>query len=127
MQTRASSVGRIRNEVWRESFDAIGIRVAFKSVKKGELIKAARLCQVQMSDAKPGVQPMRFPDGEAKPAYWDFLYFSFTIAVPAQTADISLGSRAMRKTVLAKSVLSFLFNSVIIGMSINISAELVSS
>ena len=78
-------------------------------------------------NAKSDVLSMRFPDGETQPDYWDFLYFSFTIAVAAQTADISLGSRAMRKTVLAQSVLSFLFNSAIIGLSINIAAGLVSS
>lgn len=70
---------------------------------------------------------LRFPDGEQEPDYWDFLYFSFTIAVAAQTSDISVMSRAMRKAVLAQSVLSFLFNAAIIGLSINIAAGLVGS
>jgi uncharacterized membrane protein len=68
-----------------------------------------------------------FPDNEPNPDYWDFLYFSFTIAVAAQTSDVSVMSHALRKAVLAQSVLSFLFNAAIIGLSINIAAGLVGS
>ncbi len=73
----------------------------------------------------PNQRALRFPDQEENPNYWDFLYFSFTIAVAAQTSDISVMSRPMRKVVLAQSVLSFLFNITIIGLSINIVAGLV--
>ena len=71
-------------------------------------------------------RPLKFPDKELVPDYWDFLYFSFTIAVALQTADVSIMSRPMRKIVLAQSVLSFLFNMVIIGSSINVFASLIS-
>jgi uncharacterized membrane protein len=68
---------------------------------------------------------LRFPDNEDNLDYWDFLYFSFTIAVAAQTSDVSVMTRSMRKTVLAQSVLSFLFNVAILGLTINIAASLV--
>jgi uncharacterized membrane protein len=68
---------------------------------------------------------LRFPDNESNPDYWDFLYFSYTIAVAAQTSDISVMSRSLRKVVLAQSVLSFFFNVAILGFSINIAAGLV--
>ncbi|SNS63073.1 Uncharacterized membrane protein [Noviherbaspirillum humi] len=77
--------------------------------------------------APEGDRPLRFPDESLRPGYWDFLYFSFTIAVAAQTSDISIASTAMRKAVLAQSVLSFFFNAAIIGMSINIAAGVVGS
>jgi uncharacterized membrane protein len=70
-------------------------------------------------------RPLHFPDNEENPDYWDFLYFSFTIAVAAQTSDVSVHTRTMRKVVLAQSVLSFLFNVAILGLSINIAAGLV--
>ena len=70
---------------------------------------------------------LSFPDKEGSPDYWDFLYFSFTIAVAAQTSDVMVMSRSMRKTVLAQSILSFLFNVAIIGLSINIAAGLLGS
>jgi uncharacterized membrane protein len=72
-----------------------------------------------------GPLPLLFPDNEKNPDYWDFLYFSFTIAVAAQTSDVSVQTRTMRKVVLAQSVLSFLFNVAIIGLSINIAASMV--
>jgi len=70
-------------------------------------------------------RPLRFPNDFKEPDYWDFLYFSFTIAVAAQTSDISITTRAMRKVVLAQSILSFFFNAAIIGFSINIAAGLI--
>lgn len=69
--------------------------------------------------------PLLFPDRDVSPDYWDFLYFSFTIAVAAQTSDVAVNTRAMRKVVLVQSVLSFLFNVAILGMSINIGASMV--
>jgi uncharacterized membrane protein len=68
---------------------------------------------------------LQFPDEEVTPNYWDFLYFSFTIAVALQTSDVAVMSRQVRKTVLAHSILSFFFNAAILGFSINIAASLV--
>ena len=70
---------------------------------------------------------LRFPDAELSPDYWDFLYFSFTIAVAAQTSDISVMTRSLRTAVLVQSVLSFFFNVAVVGLSINIAAGLVGS
>lgn len=66
-----------------------------------------------------------FPDRPAEPLYMDFLYFSFTIAVASQTADIAPGNRRVRRIVLAQSILSFMFNMAILGLTINIGAGLV--
>ena len=74
----------------------------------------------------PNAPPLQFPDRELEPDYWDFLYFSFTIAVASQTADISIRSRAMRRAVLGQSLLSFFFNTSILALSINIAASLFS-
>jgi uncharacterized membrane protein len=66
--------------------------------------------------------PLRFPDDLKEPDYWDFLYFSFTVAVAVQTSDVAVMTRPMRKMVLGQSVLSFFFNLSILGLSINIAA-----
>ena len=73
----------------------------------------------------PNPLPLRFPDDEKEPDYWDFLYFSFTISVAVQTSDICVMTRGMRKLVLGHSVLNFFFNLVILGLSINIAAGLI--
>lgn len=77
--------------------------------------------------SSPSKRPLAFPGHETHPDYWDFLYFSFTIAVAAQTSDVTVMSREMRRVVLVQSVLSFLFNVAILGLSINIAAGLVAT
>jgi uncharacterized membrane protein len=70
---------------------------------------------------------LRFPEPDEpgfRPDYADFLYFSFTIAVASQTADVSITSRSMRRLVLLQSVLSFVFNTTILALTINIAAGL---
>jgi uncharacterized membrane protein len=77
--------------------------------------------------ALPQQRPLQFPGPQQEPDYWDFLYFSLTLAVAAQTSDVAVQTRAMRKMVLAQSVLSFFFNLLILGLSINIAAALIQS
>jgi len=69
---------------------------------------------------------LQFPslDATFKPDYADFMYFSFTIAVASQTADVSITTRPMRRLVLLQSVLSFVFNTTILAFTINIAASL---
>ena len=69
---------------------------------------------------------LRFAEGLRNPNYWDFLYFSFTIGVAVQTADVGVATRGMRKVVLGQSLIGFLFNTAILGFSINIAAGLFS-
>jgi uncharacterized membrane protein len=69
-------------------------------------------------------RPLRFPD-TTMPVFWDFVYFSFTIAAACQTADVSTLNAAMRKTVLTHTLISFLFNASILGFAINVTAGLI--
>ncbi len=59
------------------------------------------------------------------PHYWDFLYFSFTIAVASQTADVTVTTTSMRRLVMLQSVLSFVFNTAILALAVNIGAGLI--
>lgn len=72
-----------------------------------------------------GARSLKFPNSDEAPNYWDFLYFSLTISVAAQTSDISVMTTEMRKVVAVQSVLSFIFNAAIVGLSINIAAGLI--
>jgi uncharacterized membrane protein len=71
-----------------------------------------------------GKPPIRFPDDIKEPNYWDFLYFTFTIGVASQTADVAIATTPMRKLALLHSVLSFLFNTTILALAINVGASL---
>ena len=68
---------------------------------------------------------LEFPGAAAgvEPDHTDFLYFAFTIAVTAQTSDVAVSSRPMRRLVLAQSILSFAFNTTILAFSINAAAS----
>ena len=61
MHTLASTTGRLRDEFWRRSLEAIGIRVVFKSDRIGDIIKASRQGTVQMFETNWIAD---FPDGE---------------------------------------------------------------
>lgn len=72
------------------------------------------------------VTPMMFPEKPEAPGYWDFLYYAFTIAVASQTADVATGTTGIRRITLLQSVISFVFNLAILGLSVNIGAGLLS-
>ncbi len=60
-----------------------------------------------------------FP-GTDKPDMADFTYFAFTIGVAAQTADVSITSRHVRRVVLIHSMAGFFFNLFVLALSINV-------
>ena len=68
-------------------------------------------------------QGLAFPH-TGKPDYWDFLYFSFNLGAAAQTSDVVIVSRRMRRLALAHTILSFLFNTTILALAVNVGAGL---
>jgi uncharacterized membrane protein len=65
-----------------------------------------------------------FPGGDRSPDYWDFLHFSVIIGAACQTADINIESKAIRRLVTGHVIIAFVFNAVILGLTINLSASL---
>ncbi len=61
MHSLANATGKLREEVWRRHMETIGVRIRFVSDKHGEILKAARLGKVQMTEAN---WVGDFPDGE---------------------------------------------------------------
>jgi uncharacterized membrane protein len=70
-------------------------------------------------------QPLLFPR-TSEPVFWDFAYFSFTIATACQTADVSTTEVGIRRVVVGHSIIAFLFNVAILGFAINVTAGLLS-
>jgi uncharacterized membrane protein len=67
-----------------------------------------------------------FPGG-LDPDYWDFLHFAIVIGVAAQTADIAFTSKALRRIGTLQSVVAFVFNTVVLALTINLLASLFGS
>lgn len=65
-----------------------------------------------------------FPKPDREPDYWDFLYFAFTIGAASQTSDVTVVEHRMRRFVLAHTILSFLFNTTVLALAINVGASL---
>ncbi|TDX01966.1 DUF1345 domain-containing protein [Dinghuibacter silviterrae] len=57
--------------------------------------------------------------GDTPPNYLDFAYFSFVIGMTFQVSDIAITSQHIRKWVLLHGLLSFVFNTVIVALTIN--------
>ncbi|HEX4293246.1 MAG TPA: DUF1345 domain-containing protein [Rhizomicrobium sp.] len=63
--------------------------------------------------------------GEAgEPDYWDFVHFSIVMGATAQTADITFGSKAMRRVGTLHTLVAFGFNTAILATMINLAANL---
>lgn len=70
--------------------------------------------------AKPG--GLAFP-GDDKPDYWDFVYFSFVIGMTAQVSDVGVTDKIIRRTATAHGVISFIFNTALLALMVNIAAS----
>jgi len=72
--------------------------------------------------ADDGKAGLAFPEEEGDPDYWDFLYFSFVVGMTAQVSDVQVLTQRWRRLVLAHGLLSFLFNTLVLALSINLLA-----
>jgi uncharacterized membrane protein len=73
--------------------------------------------------AKPG--GLDFPKGheDEDPDYWDFVYFSFVIGMTAQVSDVGVTDRIIRRTATVHGVISFVFNTALVALMVNIAAS----
>jgi len=69
---------------------------------------------------------LQFPD-ETQPDYLDFVYFSFVLGMTFQVSDVEISSRYIRRVAWIHGLISFIFNTAIVALSINIISGLVSS
>jgi len=60
-----------------------------------------------------------FP-GERKPSDFDFAYFAYTVGMCFQVSDVAVTSPQIRRAVLGHAVLSFLYNTVILALALNL-------
>lgn len=66
-----------------------------------------------------------FP-GDDTPDYWDFVYFSIVLGMTFQVSDVQITSRSLRRLATAHGLIGFLFNTVIVALTVNIAAGLLS-
>ena len=66
---------------------------------------------------------LEFPS-EEEPDYWDFVYFAFVLGMTFQVSDVQITSRKLRRLATAHGMLGFLFNTIIVALTVNLAANL---
>lgn len=64
--------------------------------------------------------------GTEEPSDVDFAYFAFTIGMCFQVSDVVVTTTRMRREVLLHAVLSFVYNTVILALALNLAVNLMS-
>ena len=77
--------------------------------------------------AKP--KGLQFPSGETheNADYWDFVYFSFVIGMTAQVSDVGITDKTIRRTATVHGIISFVYNTALVALMVNIAASAISS
>jgi len=77
--------------------------------------------------SKPG--GLQFPSGDQHDHadYWDFVYFSFVIGMTAQVSDVGITDKTIRRTATAHGIISFVYNTALVALTVNIAASAISS
>lgn len=66
---------------------------------------------------------LEFP-GDDEPDFIDFAYFSFVLGMTFQVSDVEISDREIRRLSLLHSLIAFIFNTVIVALTINALAGL---
>ena len=72
--------------------------------------------EVSDDDTKAFRQGLAFPGDKDIVDYWDFVYYSFTIAMCFQTSDVTVTSPHMRRLTVFHAVVAYLFAMGILGL-----------
>ncbi len=78
-----------------------------------------RYAHLYYRDDDEGEGGLSFP-GDAKPCYMDFAYVAFVIGMCFQVSDVSITSPIIRRGALAHSLLSFVYNTIIVALTLNL-------
>ncbi len=62
---------------------------------------------------------LAFPGGEPEPDYLDFAYFAFVIGMAAQTSDVNITDRGIRRLALLHGLLAFGFNAAVVALAVS--------
>jgi uncharacterized membrane protein len=61
---------------------------------------------------------------EPEPDYYDFLYFSLVLGMTFQVSDVDITDRHLRRLATLQGFISFLFNTIILALTVNLAAGL---
>ena len=80
---------------------------------------ALRYAHLYYRDDDDGEGGLEFP-GKLDPDGFDFAYFAFTLGMCFQVSDVTITTRSLRRAVLSHALLSFLYNTVVLALALNL-------
>jgi uncharacterized membrane protein len=102
---------------------AVGVASVAASWASLHTVFALRYARIFYTGSAGGIS---FNEDEP-PDYVDFAYVALTIGLTFQVSDTNLSSKQMRRTALRQALLSYLFGAVIVALTINVVASLLSN
>jgi len=100
---------------------AVGVASVVLSWAVVHITFTLRYARLFFTEPKGGIN---FYEDTGDPTYVDFSYVAFTIGMTYQVSDTDLTNRQVRSAALRHALLSYLFGTVIIAMTINVIAGL---
>jgi uncharacterized membrane protein len=78
---------------------------------------------------RPPIGGLQFPSGDKEDHadYWDFVYFSFVIGMTAQVSDVGITDKTIRRTATAHGIVSFVYNTALLALTVNIAASAIAT
>lgn len=78
---------------------------------------------------RPPLGGLQFPSGDKEDHadYWDFVYFSFVIGMTAQVSDVGITDKTIRRTATAHGIISFIYNTALLALTVNIAASAIAT
>ena len=131
----AASFGVIIGEFSQGGGSTAGMRNLHAAVVAGTLLLSWLMTHTLFAlryaheyyDSPPGTGGiaggLAFP-GDVAPDYWDFFYFAVVVGMTFQVSDVQITARSLRRLAIAHGLIGFLFNTVVLALSVNIGATL---
>lgn len=104
-------------QTWALVIAALSVPLGWMTVHSSIALHYARLYYAEEEDGGSR-EGLDFPCDD-EPDVLDFLYFSFVLGMTAQTSDVQITGRRVRRSVLVHSIISFFYNTVIVALTVN--------
>jgi len=103
------------NSPWQLTLSAVSLVLSWLFLNS---VFALYYAHAFYGDADRQPSGLVFP-GTPAPSYSDFLYFSFVLGTTFQVPDVQITDPGIRQVALVHGVLSFFFNAIVIGLTVN--------
>ncbi|WP_310568681.1 DUF1345 domain-containing protein [Gemmatimonas sp.] len=123
LKASAGAVGGARTQAILLSLSAVAL--AWTLIHTVFTLRYAHLYHDASPTALAENGPLDFPGTEGLPDYLDFAYFAFVVGMTAQTSDVAIRGRRIRRTALMHGVIAWVFNTSVVALLISVLGSVV--